>query len=327
MAIKISDGLELSNRMPASEEKVYKNSCTQGIKSFFSRNDFSITKYEDYYAKINVSNEVLEFDSIEHYVAYIDKKVESSNISLAEFLLTRVKSKKLTQFFINSSRPDKFYSFLFDGIFEELILSSIKIKYIPKSKEFALKKLIIEKMADEALVKLNSNSSSTWARFANSKFVSNSLELVSYLPLAFGMPPLKIPHFLLGNEKELLKAKNLDELEKMFLELSQEDRDLLTVKKGYDVFRRYYAVMIAGYYSYVTAVEVVEVNKNEDLLVSMNESVDEAITDLKEMSSPSCKSIYRCLDEYRLDWDGQGEDVYLEYKNVCKDVYSVSEDC
>ncbi len=315
------------NRVPASTNELPKNSCVKSIKSFFSKSEFSLVKYEKYYQDIDPSLTRSQFDNIEHYVAYIDKKIGSENLSLAQYLVQNSKSKTLYQFVVNSSRPERFYSFLFNDMFNELIYKSVQIKGLSSSKEFALKQLMIEKIADEALEKLSEKPNSRWSRFVSTKFSKRIFDLISYLPVAFGMPPLKLPHVLIGSEKDLLGAKSLKEMKEVFSSLSEEDKELLLVKKGYDLFRRYYAIAIAGYYSYITANEVIEVNRDEDLLVSMNESVDEAITDLKEMSSPSCKSIYRCLDDYREEWDERGEEIYLEYKNVCKDVYSVKEDC
>lgn len=145
LAIKVADGINNSTRLPASEDKSYTKSCIQNIKSFFSNDNFSLVKYEEYFKQIDSSKELNKFENIEHYVAYIDKKIGNDRLSLAKYLVSQSKSKKVSQFIVNSSRPDKLSSFLFDGIFEELLLDSIKVNYLSDAKVFALKRLIDRK--------------------------------------------------------------------------------------------------------------------------------------------------------------------------------------
>jgi hypothetical protein len=151
-------------------------------------------------------------------------------MSLGEFLQKKSKSRRLYEFVIDTSRKDRTYSFLFDGIFEEMIEKSVKISELNLDQSFALRSIVVEKLANEALERIHGESDSLWSKFYQAKISRILLDTISYLPLAFGMPPLKLPGFITENETLLVNAKSVDEIKKIFNDLSDVNskiRDLV----------------------------------------------------------------------------------------------------
>jgi len=313
-------------RNPASVVEHFLGSCKNALSSFQPDVKYNRVKYKEAlekYSNGQIESAQNKFVSTEDYLAYIDTIIDEENISLANYLM---KQKGLKSFYhkqmIDSTREDKLTRFILRGSLENYISKSVKIKSITQSKSFALERLIRDRLTSEALKKLSDGEASDL-----SIVLKYGLELLSYSPVIFGMPPLKLPNFRLDAERSLFQIKDITELKNAYYALSREDQGLLNLKKKYEVFRKYYSYTISGFYLYITYEQINDVNKEEKTLRDVNGVLDDTITELKELSRPSCESVYKCLKDFKSDWEGQSDEVYIEYKNICKDVYEVPEDC
>jgi len=317
---------QVVERRPASVVDRFTGNCKQALGHFKSKYAYSRTKYTKYYAKYVDSNfnfKQDKFESLEDYLAWLDVAFLDKDISLGDYF---AKSNTIKAFYekfaINSTRSDHIGRFFFNGALEDYIAKAVKIPEFDVEDKKLLKRLLSQKIASEAMERIQSGNESrlrTYFRYG--------MELLMYSPLAVGMPPLKLPGFKLANEKRLIKASSLDEFKEIYIEISEEDYGLLKTKVSYDIMRKYYVMSVSSFYLYYTYKELEGLDGREDMLMSVNETLDLTIKDLKEMSHPSCESVYSCLEDYRAEWENQDEELYLEYKSICHEVYEVDEDC
>ncbi|EQC50476.1 hypothetical protein [Bacteriovorax sp. DB6_IX] len=313
-------------RKPASLYELVGQSCQKAVTSFKSKYIYNRSRYERYYQKFLDSGTSLEkskFKDLEEYIAWLDVSLKEHNLSLGDYFLSKSAMRNYyDKLVLNSTRPDHLSRYFFNGALEEYFKKSISFIDFGIQDQKVLKYYMAKKLADEALEKLSKTQNSRLR-----KYLGYAGETLSYIPLAFGMPPLKLPNFKMATERGLLDASAQDEIKAIFLELSGEDIGLLKTKIKYDQFRKYYAFSISAFYLYYTYEQLSQVGEDVDMLKKVNETMDLTISDLKEMSSPSCESIYRCLEDYKSEWENEDDELYLEYKNICHEVFEISEEC
>lgn len=319
------------SRYPSAIINESVSSCIKSIKSFFKKPVIDENLYLEYLKKYQSSNvtDKKTFDSIEDYAAWLDWRVSKEEFSVAKYylapgILSNYKKAKLSL-----SRPDKIVSFFFSNVLDSIIKDSVKIEGLDNYRYIFLKSFLTKKLTNEALLEFNKVGSkkSFWAKMSHSRFSKIISNLISYAPIAFGHPPLKIPGFLLKSEKNLLGAKNTDEAIEMYMKFTKFEKGSLSFKVSYDHFKKYYFVGVAGYYYYFTYLDFELVNNQEDMLDEVSAQLDQSTRELVELASPSCQSVLDCLEEYRQEWDNEGNNLYYEYKNTCKEVYNIQEDC
>lgn len=314
------------NRAPASVSEAIVKSCQSAIGSFKAKRNYNIVQYREALGKYQNSDIDINqkrFSSMEDYMAWLDTALEDQGVSLGEYFAKQNAIKGYYErVLLGSTRPDKLSRFLLGGALENFFIKSIKIKNFDDSQSKLLKFIMTEKLAEEAMEKLYDHPPGKVSLFFKYGF-----EVLAYAPVLTGLPPLKLPRFRSVDEKKLLGAKNLEELKEIFEQLSSDELSLLTLKKKYDAFRKYYALTISGFYLYLTIDQIADIGREEEMLIDINKTLDETIVELKELSNPSCESVYQCLEEYRSEWEKQGEEIYNEYKDICKEVYEVPEDC
>jgi hypothetical protein len=314
------------NRSPASITSSVVESCQGAIGSFKSNRVYNVVQYKGSlvkYQNSGIDMNQKSFSSMEDYMAWLDTALEEQGVSLGEYFAKQSAIKGYYErVILGSTRPDKISRFLLGGALENFFIKSIKIKNFDDSQSKLLKFIMTEKLAKEAMEKIYDHPPGKVSLFFKYGF-----EVLAYAPVLTGLPPLKIPRFRSMDEKRLLGAKNLEELKEIFEELSSDEVSLLGLKKKYDAFRKYYALTISGFYLYLTVDQIIDIDREEEMLIDINKTLDETIVELKELSNPSCESVYQCLEEYRSEWEKQGDAVYNEYKEICKEVYEVPEDC
>jgi len=315
-----------SQRAPASIYELVGQSCQKAVTSFKSKYIYNRSRYERYYKKFidNGTNlEKSKFKDLEEYMAWLDVSLKEHGLSLGDYF---AKNSTIRNYYdklvINSTRPDHLSRYFFNGALEEYFKKSVTFIDFGIEDQKVLKYYMARQLADEAMAKLTITQNSRLQ-----KYLSYAGEVIAYVPLAFGMPPLKLPNFKMATERGLLEASSTDDMKSIFLELSGEDIGLLKTKIKYDQFRKYYAFSISAFYLFYTYQQLEQVGEDVEMLKKVNETMDLTISDLREMSHPSCESIYRCLDDYKAEWDNQGDELYLEYKNICHEVFEISEDC
>lgn len=322
---------EYKSRNPSAVVSESISSCIKSIKSFFKKPVIDENLYLEYSKKYQSSNisDKKSFESIEDYAAWLDWRVSKEEFSVAKYylapgILSNYKKAKLSV-----SRPDKIVSFFFSNVLDSIIKDSIKIEGLDNYRYIFLKSFLTKKITNEALLEFNNNGAkkSLWTKMSDSKFSKFLSNLISYAPVAFGHPPLKIPSFILKSEKNLLGAKNTDEAIEMYMRFSKFEKASLSFKVSYEHFKKYYFVGVAGYYYYFTYLDFGLVNNQEEMLDEVSTQLDQSTRELVELVSPSCQSVLDCLEEYRQEWDNEDNNLYYEYKNTCKEVYNIQEDC
>lgn len=305
------------------------SSCISSIKSFIGRDTFSQDLYESYLVSYRGNKDNFhakkKFDSVEDYVAWIDSRFIHEDFSVAKNFIKASQIPEFSKLKTDLTRPEYLFSFFTKNLLEGIIKKSVKIEGMSEIKLIFLKKELTQKLADEAMASLsrpNSKFSSFMKKAFNNKFVN----LLSYVPLFYGMPPLKLPDFLIKNEKLLLNFKTSSEAKEFFFNASRVDKSLVNAKFIYNILNDHYTKLIAIYYFYFVYLDFEKIEQNEELLTTLNEEVDQSIKDLIELNAPSCDSIQKCLEEYRLEWDIPGSGRYEEYKKTCQEIYDVS-DC
>lgn len=333
--LKLIPNRSSSQRTPASYMAKVVGSCVRAVNSFRYQYGFDLGSYNEYLINFEESfdpNQV-KFDDTEEYVAWLDYKIGQEELSLGHFLARRDNEGKknyLKKWLVSRSAPDKVGSFLFRDIFEYFLYKSVTISKHGSQKKIAFRMTYAEKLVEEALRRIDGEPEGKFARFMHSKVAQRLGDIVSAIPIFYGLPPLRFPKFLIGSEEELLKAKNLEEFKEIYKSLSEDDMALLHVKKKYDVVRKYYIFAVAGLYSLYSAIEIYEAELNVDTFkkaLEASQEVEDDINHLIEMASPTCKALDSCLEELKSEWENKEGSHYLEAKNLCRDLYHIPEDC
>lgn len=320
-----------SSRNPSSVNISTVTNCFKKIGSFFKKPVLKEDVYTQYLEAYKISKPTVKkkFDSIEDYAAWIDWRVSIDEFSVAKHYLTPGLMAKIKSYKLDFTRPDHFMNFFFNSILDGIIKDSIRIEGLDKAKHIFLKSFLTRKLADEALSNFYEpvGRRSLWSRMMATKTAKTLGNVISYAPLAFGFPPLKLPNFMLKSEKALLSSKSVKEAIDVYGNFSPYKKSSLAFKVSYDHFKKYYVLGVAAYYYYFTYLDFEQVSNNEIVLNQINDELDESTQQLSELITPTCQSVINCLEEYRLEWNDENNDRYYEYKNTCKEVYGVKEDC
>lgn len=322
-----------TSRFPSSINTQIVSSCIKIVRSFLKKPVIDESAYLEYLKKYKdsqiVDKDKAVFESLEDYSAWLDWRVSKKEFSVVKHYLNPGLMGEIKKVKLSLSRPDQISHFFFGKLLDSIIKKSIKIEGLDNYRYLFLKSFLSKKISDEALLEFHKTSGekSLWARMSHSKFSRGISNLISYAPVAFGYPPLKVPSFLLKSEKELLAAKSVDEAFNIYENFSLHRKSLLAAKISYDHFKKFYILGVASYYMYFTYLDFEIVDDQEDMLVQVSNELDHSTQDLIELISPSCQSVINCLEEYRTDWDNSDNNLYYEYKNTCKEVYNIQEDC
>ena len=158
--------------------------------------------------------------------------------------------------------------------------------------------------------------------------VQKILDILTYLPMVAGLPPLKLPEFLSQNYKSLMKAKNIDELETIFKILSHGERKSLAGLVKYQTVKKYYIYLVSTFYFFYTANLIYDVEKQVEHIELMTQFTDESLEDMQKLVDPtSCLALASCLEDFAGEWKGKSKEAYLEVKASCIEVYGIKQGC
>ena len=300
--------------------------CSDAIR-FFGNYSFSYAKYNEYLSSFKTGKTSTDiFSELEEYMAWIDYKIGHG--SLVEALLNqKLIRQHYSSFILKRSRPGEMFNYLFENLAQSVIRKSIDPSKFTTRQEKYLHKMMTDKIIDEAFI-VASDESSKFGKFINSMPVQKFVDVLMYLPVVVGMPPLKVPDIISKNHKWLLRAGSIEELEKRFVTLSKQERNSLKSQIKYKTFQKYYGYGVASFYFVFMSYQMFTIEKRVEEIETMNQYADETIEDLHSLVNPSsCESLLSCLNDFKSDWEGKTKEAYMEVKASCIEVYDISKDC
>jgi hypothetical protein len=317
-----------TERGPASVSNVGQ-SCADLVLEFDS---FGINHqlYKSYLQQFQDNSPVRmdSFLNLEHLFAWSDFRLKKYGISFTKTILNHRPIRKAIEKKILSMKvKGSFYGFLFKIPFEKIIERNLEIDDLSPKDVYIFKKMLRRKIVDD-FFRTDSDKIGLWTRVANSSGGRLLIDLFSYSPLAFGLPPLKLPQINGELLKRFHKLKSKQEIDDFFTQLSSREEGNLKALLYYDFLRQKYYQFIALFYSAYTIYQFYDIEKQIDEVEELDHALTESIDDLKLLADPnSCAHLSVCLDEFRSMWQGKGQGALEEAKASCRLVYNLDNSC